>query len=219
MIQKLMLIFKWPFIKFISIKGVGGLFCDDGEDLYLFNKLNNIIFKNNNLNIIEINKPSEFVYSVTTLFSIYKISKITLLNTKHNIFLTNNKNYKNKLNINIKIDINMLKLFGLHHLASNEYNINKFNAINEFVDYLCEIKNNYYVIIIKYEDENTITIIKNILNKIKILSILIIYNNNTLFRSGNQDVRVQLINEGYVYLERINMSHDYFVISNSVCPI
>jgi hypothetical protein len=209
-IKLLFLKIKFPFLKHVKINSNEGIFDLEGIDIHIFTALYNI-FKNNERNVIfDIDRPADFNLSISNLFlDMIPNTSVIIFDQFLDTAILNKFDLEDNTISFIKSELNGGLIPELAHY--NKYlNIDSANSLFKLI----ATKSDMCTLVSINLNNKTTTTLKNFISLIKSNSILI-YNTNT-YDSETNTIRNYLLTKGYVFYSRINNTHDFFILSDSI---
>jgi hypothetical protein len=209
MFSKILLKLKYPSLKFLKSKKLGGIYTKNGLDLILLKFAYNFLSNNKSTSIIELDKRGNENFLLSNIFIELFSANLFLIDPKaKSIFFFGNDNLVNE------------NKFFPHNLEFESCGItNKFKGISKKSTYknFDDLKKNIFknikncsILSINYNDES-IDLFKNLLEFLDLYFIIIKNNNGGVFSTGNNNLRKIIKQNGYVFFARINNSDDLFI--------
>jgi hypothetical protein len=215
-LQKIILKYYWPLIRHLNLKSLGGVYSRNGEDALVLSALASHLYKNDNSKVIEINKPEEFPYSLSTAFVIDKSCSSVLVNTRNNLVLSYAKQaveLKGLLETKSQVESN--DIFGCISSLKDFSTLYRYSSNDQIVSSLKENSSSYSLIILNC-DSDSLLLLEQLINEIHVFSILLLNNNSGIFSIGDMAIRDKLALRGYIFNTRLNDRDDFFVLSELI---
>ena len=216
-LQKLIFKYLWPFLRQINIqKNNIGLFSYDGRDIVMLSILNSHMLKNKNQIIIEINKPEKLPYSLATAFLTTGSCSGILINTKINKVLSYSKEKEIFPDLNNCEKLFNDDVFGCYDIYKESSLLYEYYSNYQLTNLLkVKFEKKCSLIILSMEEES-IKILRNLLDETLVYSIMILNNNAGLFGIGDMKMRKYLALKGFIFHTRLNGRDDIFILSELV---
>jgi hypothetical protein len=216
LIQKIILKYFWPLIRYLNLESLGGVYSRHGEDIFVLSALSGHLFKNDNSKIIEINKPDNLPYSLSTAFVLDKSCTSVLINTHNNLVLSYAKQVvKLKGLLETKSDVVSNDIFGSVNSLKDFSKLYSYSSNDELASSLKKNFSQCSLIILNY-DSDSLLLLDKLINEIRVYSILLMNNNSGLFSIGDMPLRDRLALSGYIFNARLNDKDDFFVLSELI---
>jgi hypothetical protein len=214
-LQKLVLKYFWPLLRFISLKNLGGFYSRNGEDVLILSLLWSHFSRNNNLSIVEINKPEILPYSLSTVLLAMPSCTAVLINTRNRLVLSYAKDPAVLPRLLLKDDSTGNDMFGCLNIYKDSSLLYEYSSNAQLMSTLQEIQVSYSLVILNFEAE-ALSLLDELLIESRIFSIMILNNRSGLFSRGDMMVRNKLARKGFVFHTRLNGSDDIFVLTELI---
>jgi hypothetical protein len=202
-------------LKFVNLNGVGGFFSSNGEDVFIYSLLFNHLLGNSNSRVIEINKPVEFPYSLTTVFVAASSCSGVLINTREQLLLSYSKELLEFHPLPMVIEQLSYDMLGCLNLYRNTSKLYKFSSNHELLGTGRFGRDAYSLAILTFEAESLV-LLDELLGETKIYALMILGNDTGFLAHGDMDIRNKLALKGYIYFARQNFRDDIFVLSELI---
>lgn len=209
-LKLILLKLKFPLLKCINFIKTGGIYSSDGLDLYLFQVFFNI-FNNAEANcILELNKINQSLISEFNLFiKFFPSTQYINIDNKLNKVTFNNYEFSNSINLSQSNFVDV----GIVPDLKNKYSTYIYNQNDNLLYNVLSEIDKITLLSIEYNNE-AYKLLDEIIGKKKIYGI-IIQNTNTYNKKIN-DLRIFLLNNGYIFLSRINNQNDLFLLTETI---
>jgi hypothetical protein len=214
LLQKLILKYRWPLLRFIRLEKIGGVYSRCGEDVLILKYLYSHIVKSNNRNVIEINKPEDYPYSLTNVLLEMANCSSLLVNTKKRLVLSYAKEHASIESLSAVNSASEENVFGVLDSSDICSQLYKYQSNDQLINCI-GLHSSKYAIGIVTTDSDSISLLKQFLSVTKIYAIFVIGNNKGSFSCGDHKIRNVLAENGFSYYVRLNGKHDFFVLSET----
>jgi hypothetical protein len=212
--QDLVLRYRWPLLKIIDLKKIGGLFTKNGEDLLIFTLLHSHFNKNPGSHLLEIDKPSQFPFSISTALIKNVQCSATLVNTNRGVSVHVDNTLPTSPN-NVTAHSYDLELLGCGALGDRRLELKQYETSREIALDLRKFETNSLHIITSMAD-SSISLLDYLLSNYKVCSVMLLCNNQGYFSLGNDLIREKLLKFGLIYYSRLNGETDLFIASEMI---
>ena len=214
-LQKLVLRYFWPSLRFINLKNLGGLYSPNGEDAVILSLLWGHFTRNKNLSIIEIDKPEILPYSLSTALLAMQSCSAVLINIRNRLVLSYAKEPTPLLRLSLKDDSTGNDMLGCLNIYKDSSLLYEYSSNAQLISSLQEIQMNYSLVILNFEAE-ALSLLDELLIESRIFIIMILNNRSGLFSRGDMKVRNKLARKGFVFHTRLNDTDDIFVLTELI---
>lgn len=215
LLQKLVLKYYWPLLRFVNLEEIGGYYSRNGEDKLILSILLSHVLKNKNATFIEINKPEIFPYSLLTILLGIGSCRAILINSYKQIALSYAKEPIELPNLSKTYQLKNHDLLGCLNEYKDTSILYTYSSIEQLLSSLQNKKASYSLVVLSLDTES-IRILDGLVKDSLIFSIMILNNNSGLFSIGNMKIREKLARNGFIFHTRLNGRDDFFVLSELI---
>jgi hypothetical protein len=216
LLQKIILKYYWPLMRYLNLESLGGAYSLNGEDTLVLSALASHLYKNDNSKIIEINKPDNLPYSLSTAFVVDKSCSSVLINTRNNLVLSYAKqSVELKGLLEKKSKVESHAIFGCEGSLKDSSVLYGYSSNDQLVSSIKENSSSCSLIILNC-DSDSLLLLDKLINEIRVFSILLLNNNSGFFSIGDLILRDKLALSGHIFNTRLNGRDDFFVLSELI---
>lgn len=215
LLQKLVLKYYWPFLRFINLEDIGGYYSRNGEDALILSVLFSHLLKNKDTHFIEINKPEIFPYSLATVLLAVGSCSGMLINTHNRLVLSYAKDPVELPGLSIISESKYHDMLGCLNAYKDTSLLYEYTSNEQLSNSLRNNQASYSLVILNL-DADSMELLDDLMSESVIFSIMILNNRSGLFGTGDMKVRKKLARKGFIFHTRLNGRDDIFVLSELI---
>lgn len=215
LLQKLVLKYYWPLLRFINLEDIGGYYTRKGEDALILSVLFSHLLKNKDTHFVEINKPEVFPYSSATVLLVIGCCSGLLINTRNRLVLSYAKDHVEIPGLLAIKESKYHDMLGCLNAYKDTSLLYEYSSKEQLLSSMKKKQASYSIVILNL-DADAIELLDDLMSESVIFSIMILNNREGLFGTGDMKVRKKLARKGFIFHTRLNGRDDIFVLSELI---
>ncbi|MDA9285247.1 hypothetical protein N9P94_00180 [Pseudomonadales bacterium] len=214
-LQKVLLKWMWPGLKFIDLKRVGGFYTHHGEDTFLMTALYGLLERNTDGCIVEIDKSEDLHFSLTTIMVSLKLSSAVLVNSAKNLMVS----FSNpKVGLSYSAESDEPEYESHFGCNSSQGGASVLYGYKDQAQLIETISTNFKLcnLVITSPKADSLKVLWALVDEVKVFAVFLVSNQSGLFSAGDMAVRRRLNAKGYIYYGRLNGKDDLFLASEMI---